>query len=319
MPPGYAHLNKHPRRRGLCPGCGREHFDRRGAAVLRSPVTRKPSAGTDRVITRASNMARLPQTWRRDDREERGMTSEGVADHRPDGETASTRSSPPRRSAWSRRCSGSSAAAAPSCWPPGPPGSRSCPPARCWTSCPAPGPSGTTRTGGWPRPRPGLVDRRVEITGPTDRKMTINALNSGANVWLADFEDANTPLWENMITGQLNLIDALDRTIDFTSDEGKSYRLGPGQRAGHDRGPAARLAPGREARAGGRRSGSPAACSTSRCTSATARGASWTRAPGRTSTCPRSRATWRPGSGTTRSTWPRTAWASRAARSGPRC
>jgi malate synthase len=74
---------------------------------------------------------------------------------------------------------------------------------------------------------PGLVDRRVEITGPTERKMTINALNSGANVWLADFEDANTPLWENMITGQLNLCDALDRTIDFTSDEGKEYRLRP--------------------------------------------------------------------------------------------
>src|SRR6185437_4967377 len=48
-------------------------------------------------------------------------------------------------------------------------------------------------------PAPGLVDRRVEITGPTDRKMTINALNSGANVWLADFEDANTPPWSNMI------------------------------------------------------------------------------------------------------------------------
>jgi malate synthase len=76
-------------------------------------------------------------------------------------------------------------------------------------------------------PAPGLVDRRVEITGPTDRKMTINALNSGANVWLADFEDANTPLWENMVTGQLNLIGALDRTLDFTSEEGKSYRLGP--------------------------------------------------------------------------------------------
>jgi malate synthase len=76
-------------------------------------------------------------------------------------------------------------------------------------------------------PAPGLEDRRVEITGPTDRKMTINALNSGANVWLADFEDANTPLWENMIGGQLNLKDALDRTIDFTSDEGKAYALNP--------------------------------------------------------------------------------------------
>jgi len=76
-------------------------------------------------------------------------------------------------------------------------------------------------------PAPGLIDRRVEITGPTDRKMTVNALNSGANVWLADFEDANTPLWPNMIGGQLNLKDALDRTIDFTSDEGKPYALGP--------------------------------------------------------------------------------------------
>ena len=76
-------------------------------------------------------------------------------------------------------------------------------------------------------PAPGLVDRRVEITGPTDRKMTINALNSGANVWLADFEDANTPLWSNMIEGQLNLKDALDRMIDFTSEDGKSYTLRP--------------------------------------------------------------------------------------------
>jgi malate synthase len=76
-------------------------------------------------------------------------------------------------------------------------------------------------------PAPGLVDRRVEITGPTDRKMTINALNSGANVWLADFEDASTPLWSTMIEGQLNLKDALDRTIDFTTADGKSYALGP--------------------------------------------------------------------------------------------
>jgi malate synthase len=83
--------------------------------------------------------------------------------------------------------------------------------------------------GSWrvPAPAAGLVDRRVEITGPTDKKMTVNALNSGANVWLADFEDANTPLWENMITGQLNLRDALDRTIDFESAEGKEYRLRP--------------------------------------------------------------------------------------------
>jgi malate synthase len=76
-------------------------------------------------------------------------------------------------------------------------------------------------------PAPGLVDRRVEITGPTDKKMTINALNSGARVWLADFEDANTPLWDNMVTGQLNLKDALDRNIDFRLADGKSYQLRP--------------------------------------------------------------------------------------------
>jgi malate synthase len=80
-------------------------------------------------------------------------------------------------------------------------------------------------------PAPGLVDRRVEITGPTDRKMTINALNSGAKVWLADHEDANTPLWENVIGGQLNLLDAIEGTIDFTSPEGKTYALNDGDLA----------------------------------------------------------------------------------------
>lgn len=73
-----------------------------------------------------------------------------------------------------------------------------------------------------------LDDRRVEITGPTDRKMTINALNSGAKVWLADFEDASAPTWENVVLGQLNLIDAYTRAIDFTDPKsGKSYALRP--------------------------------------------------------------------------------------------
>ncbi|MFE2161674.1 malate synthase A [Streptomyces lydicus] len=75
-----------------------------------------------------------------------------------------------------------------------------------------------------------LNDRRVEITGPTDRKMTINALNSGAKVWLADFEDASAPTWENVVTGQLNLIDAYERRIDFTDPaSGKSYALKPAE------------------------------------------------------------------------------------------
>jgi malate synthase len=69
-----------------------------------------------------------------------------------------------------------------------------------------------------------LADRRVEITGPTDAKMIINALNSGAKVFMADFEDANSPRWDNMVTGQANLTRAIERTIAFTSPEGKEYR-----------------------------------------------------------------------------------------------
>ncbi|MFK5634871.1 MULTISPECIES: malate synthase A [unclassified Ornithinimicrobium] len=72
---------------------------------------------------------------------------------------------------------------------------------------------------------PGLVDRRVEMTGPTDRKMTINAMNSGARVWLADQEDANTPKWENVVEGEINLRDAILGTISFSSPEGKDYAL----------------------------------------------------------------------------------------------
>src|SRR6201984_400960 len=70
-----------------------------------------------------------------------------------------------------------------------------------------------------------IADRRVEITGPTDRKMVINALNSGAKVFMADFEDANAPTWHNMVDGHLNLRDAIRRTIEFQSPEGKAYRL----------------------------------------------------------------------------------------------
>ena len=71
---------------------------------------------------------------------------------------------------------------------------------------------------------PDLLDRRVEITGPTDRKMVINALNSGARVFMADFEDANSPTWANLVEGQQNLIEANDRTIALDTPE-KSYRL----------------------------------------------------------------------------------------------
>jgi malate synthase len=71
-----------------------------------------------------------------------------------------------------------------------------------------------------------LLDRRVEITGPVDRKMIINALNSGANVYMADFEDSNTPTWSNNIEGQHNLRDAIRGTIRYESPEGKKYQLG---------------------------------------------------------------------------------------------
>jgi malate synthase len=83
------------------------------------------------------------------------------------------------------------------------------------------------RGGAWrvaPIP-PDLVDRRTEITGPVDRKMAINALNSGAQCWMADFEDANSPTWENVIEGQINLRDAARRTLTYSSPEGKKYAL----------------------------------------------------------------------------------------------
>ncbi len=78
---------------------------------------------------------------------------------------------------------------------------------------------------------PDLRDRRVEITGPTDRKMVINALNCGAKMFMADFEDANSPTWENMIEGQINLRDAIRRTISFHQPERKRI---PAQRKDRD-------------------------------------------------------------------------------------
>ncbi|HXE42648.1 MAG TPA: hypothetical protein VN516_06450, partial [Candidatus Baltobacteraceae bacterium] len=70
-----------------------------------------------------------------------------------------------------------------------------------------------------------LQDRRTEITGPVDRKMVINALNSGAKVFMADFEDATSPTWKNLIEGQANLRDAVRRTISFSNPDGKQYKL----------------------------------------------------------------------------------------------
>ncbi|MHB8494586.1 MAG: malate synthase A [Casimicrobiaceae bacterium] len=90
-----------------------------------------------------------------------------------------------------------------------------------------PGHTRAIREGNWVCDAVGsdIQDRRVEITGPVDRKMIINALNSGAKVFMADFEDANTPRWENNIQGHINLRDAIRRRIDYVSPEGKAYRL----------------------------------------------------------------------------------------------
>src|SRR4029453_16376343 len=82
------------------------------------------------------------------------------------------------------------------------------------------------REGDWSvAPVEGISDRRVEITGPTDRKMLINALNSGAKVFMADFEDAHAPTRENMFGGQQSLVDAIEGTISFESPDGRQYRL----------------------------------------------------------------------------------------------
>ncbi|MEU9976543.1 malate synthase A [Streptomyces sp. NPDC051014] len=80
-------------------------------------------------------------------------------------------------------------------------------------------------------PAPGLADRRVEITGPPERRTAVDALTSGADVWMADFEDALAPAWDNLITGQLVLLDAVERRLGFTTEEGEEYRIGTGDLA----------------------------------------------------------------------------------------
>ena len=142
-----------------------------------------------------------------------------------------------------------------------------------------------------------LRDRRVEITGPTDRKMIINALNSGANVFMADFEDANSPTWPNVVDGQRNLRDAVKGIITYTSPEGKQYALSEKTATLH--GPASRLASAGEARLLGRQAHPGLAFGLRRSSSSTTPGSCWKRAPAPTSTCRSWKAIWRPGSGTT--------------------
>ncbi len=162
-----------------------------------------------------------------------------------------------------------------------------------------------------------LQDRRVEITGPVDRKMVINALNSGASVFMADFEDAHSPTWAATIEGQINLRDATTRPITFTSPEGQG--LPPERADGRAAGPPARLAPHREARPRRRRADVGPRCSTSASTSSTTPATCWPATPAPISICPSWRAIWRPACGTTSSSWPRSGSACPTARSAPRC
>ena len=134
-----------------------------------------------------------------------------------------TRSSPTRRSASSRCCTRSSTRGVWSCWPRARSARQRLDAGELPDFLPE---TREIRESDWtvaPIPHD-LLDRRVEITGPVDRKMIINALNSGANVFMADFEDANSPTWENCIEGQLNLVDAVRRTISFESGA-KQYKL----------------------------------------------------------------------------------------------
>ena len=138
------------------------------------------------------------------------------------------------------------------------------------------------REGEWtvaPLP-PDLLDRRVEITGPVDRKMIINALNSGASVFMADFEDSNSPTWDNVVDGQQQpaATRCAARSTYTAPETGKQYRLEREDRDAH--GAAARLAPAREARPRRRRSRSRRRSSTSASTSSTTRRSSLARGTG---------------------------------------
>ena len=172
-----------------------------------------------------------------------------------------------------------------------------------WTVAPAP---------------PDLVDRRVEITGPTERKMAINALNSGAKVWLADLEDANTPHWANVVAGQVNLT---------TRCAARSLRLPRGQGTTGSATVPGSLCWSSARAAGTWTSGTwwstasrwSALLWTSACTCSTTPPNCWRAAAARTSTCQRWRATSRPGSGTTSSLTRRTRSASRTAASAQPC
>ena len=203
-----------------------------------------------------------------------------------------------------------SAAAAASCSPPGTRGRPTC---EGGATLDFLAETRELREGDWQvaAPPPDYLDRRVEITGPTDRKLVINALNSGARGFMADFEDANSPTWANQVEGHVNLIDAIEGTIEYDSSEGKEYRLDDEiatllvrPRGWHL--PEKHLVIDGRAR---RRARS----STSACTCSTAAAGSPSRGAASSSTCRSSSTTSRRGSGTTSSASPRTSSGWRAA------
>ena len=161
-----------------------------------------------------------------------------------------------------------------------------------------------------------LLDRRVEITGPVDRKMIINALNSGASVFMADFEDANSPTWQNNLNGQINLRDAVRGTISYKSPEGKSYTLGNKT--------ATLMVRPRGWHLDEKHllvDGKPISASLFDFGLYFFHNARelMKKAPGPISTCRNWRAIWKRGCGTMSSISPRTSWASRVAQSDARC
>ena len=224
----------------------------------------------------------------------------------------------PRRSPSLPTCTGNSIRRGCACSSGARSARRASMPASCRISSPR---RSEIREGDWKvAPIPAdLLDRRVEITGPVDRKMIINALNSGAKVFMADFEDANSPTWANLIEGQINLKDRWAGTIDFTDPTtGKAYKLvNEARRASR---PPARLAP---ARGASRQStAQPMSGVALRLRPlllpSTPRPRS-PRAAAPISTCPRWRAISRRGCGTRSSPTPRRRSASRTARSRRRC
>ena len=151
-------------------------------------------------------------------------------------------------------------------------------PAPRWVCCPTPPRSALDPDWRVAEAPPDLLDRRVEITGPAEPKMIINALNSGARAFMADFEDSLAPTWENVVGGQAALRDAVRGTLAFDSPEGKAYRLG--DRPATAARPAARLASPGAPRQGGRRADLRRRCSTSGCTRSTTRGSGCARGSG---------------------------------------